>query len=205
MASQLKLFSCISCRSSFKRNSSLLSHLAQAKKCHWVLQQCKAIEAAEIHDYRDLSDGEDDPPGDMDCAMDYDRLDAMADEIMGNVEPEIAVVPNLDNRRAYVEDVPDIDDPPDEAQRGQAEDELDHDYICYREFTGAGKVSRIDGEIHKAFSASGQGGSNIYHPFVSRLDWELGQWANEDGPSEAALNRLLDINGVRFESILLHF
>lgn len=49
-----------------------------------------------------------------------------------------------------------------------------------------------------AFSAYQQklNGDNNYDPFVSKLDWEVAQWAKTCGISSAALTRLLQINGV---------
>lgn len=207
--SHSKPFSCISCGASFSRNGDLSSHLAQAAKCHWVIQKREAIEAAKSHDYRELSDGEDDPPAEMDFTIPYEDMDALADDIMSDVELgdtrntgefDTSASVGPENCRPYIEDIPDIDEPshPDDGDRGRAEDDLDHEYVCYQDYSGAGKVYDAQGHGHEAFSLPGHQKANIYHPFSSQLDWEIARWANEDGPGQAAFTRLLEIDGVRF-------
>ncbi|KZT24914.1 hypothetical protein NEOLEDRAFT_1156454 [Neolentinus lepideus HHB14362 ss-1] len=38
---------------------------------------------------------------------------------------------------------------------------------------------------------------NPYYPFENRLDWEVAQWAIEEGPGQSAFTRLLNIDGVQ--------
>ena len=38
---------------------------------------------------------------------------------------------------------------------------------------------------------------NIYHPFASKLDWEIAQWMVKDGIGHSSFNRLLGIDRVR--------
>ncbi|KIY61062.1 hypothetical protein CYLTODRAFT_405753 [Cylindrobasidium torrendii FP15055 ss-10] len=38
---------------------------------------------------------------------------------------------------------------------------------------------------------------NIYHPFASKLDWEIARWMVSDGIGHSSFNRLLEIEGVR--------
>lgn len=37
---------------------------------------------------------------------------------------------------------------------------------------------------------------NIYHPFATKLDWEIARWMVKDGIGHSSFNRLLDIEGV---------
>lgn len=37
---------------------------------------------------------------------------------------------------------------------------------------------------------------NIYHPFASKMDWEVAKWMVKDGIGHSSFNRLLDIEGV---------
>ncbi|KIY60817.1 hypothetical protein CYLTODRAFT_320396, partial [Cylindrobasidium torrendii FP15055 ss-10] len=37
---------------------------------------------------------------------------------------------------------------------------------------------------------------NIYHPFASKLDWEIARWMVKDGIGHSSFNRLLSIEGV---------
>jgi hypothetical protein len=200
-----KPFSCISCGSSFKRSGDLASHLTQASKCHWVLKKREQIQAAEIPDYREASDQESDPPAESDPSFPYEDIDMLAEDIFNetslNDGPSSPPATNpITSRQVHVEDVPDEDDPHfyDNDARSRMEDELDSEVIYYQEFPNAGKVYRTDGEVHHAYSKTGQHLDNPFHPFKSQLDWEVARWANEDGPGQAAFTRLLNIDGVSY-------
>ncbi|KIY60835.1 hypothetical protein CYLTODRAFT_363653, partial [Cylindrobasidium torrendii FP15055 ss-10] len=39
--------------------------------------------------------------------------------------------------------------------------------------------------------------STLFHPFASKLDWEVAQWMVNDGIAHSSFNRLLNIAGVR--------
>jgi hypothetical protein len=41
------------------------------------------------------------------------------------------------------------------------------------------------------------GSNNDYAPFISRLDWEIAQWAKTHKLSSSAVTKLLEIEGVR--------
>ncbi|KIY61056.1 hypothetical protein CYLTODRAFT_316662, partial [Cylindrobasidium torrendii FP15055 ss-10] len=39
--------------------------------------------------------------------------------------------------------------------------------------------------------------ASLYHPFASKLDWEIARWMVQDGIGHSSFNRLLNIEGVR--------
>lgn len=45
---------------------------------------------------------------------------------------------------------------------------------------------------------------NIYHPFASKLDWDIAKWMVKDGIGHSSFNRLLQIDGVSCSVLLLH-
>ena len=45
-------------------------------------------------------------------------------------------------------------------------------------------------------------GENLYHPFTTRLDWEIARWAKMRGPGSTAVTELLAIKGVSLQFIL---
>lgn len=47
-------------------------------------------------------------------------------------------------------------------------------------------------------------GVNIFHPFVSELDWRVAKWFVDDGPGKSAIDRLMKIDGVSNISALQH-
>ena len=207
-------FLCISCGSSFKRSGDLASHLTQAAKCQWVLKKREQIQAAEIPDYREASDQESDPPMELDPQFPYDDMDVLAEDIFDEESPnegpssQSATNPVTNGQaRVTIEDLPDEDDPNfhDTDAWSRMEDELDSEVVYYQEFPNAGKVYRTDGEVHRAYSkiVTGQHPDNPFHPFASQLDWEIARWANEDGPGQAAFTRLLNIDGVSYQSYRL--
>ncbi|KIY60598.1 hypothetical protein CYLTODRAFT_427819, partial [Cylindrobasidium torrendii FP15055 ss-10] len=40
-------------------------------------------------------------------------------------------------------------------------------------------------------------GGSLYHPFASKLDWDVAQWMVSEGIGHGSFNRLLEIDGVR--------
>ena len=74
----VRLFSCISCSSSFKQSGDLASHITQAAKCQWVLTKCEQIQAAEIPDYQEVSDQELEAPMELDLLFPYKDMDVLA-------------------------------------------------------------------------------------------------------------------------------
>lgn len=204
-------YSCASCFASFARPGHLSSHVQQAAQCRWILQKRENAESAEMQDYRELSDLEDDPPADLEAEMSVDPFDASADgfpEIFENhrlsEEPEPPQVPpspttsNQNDRRASVEDASDKDADDEFHQnntRSQIEDNLDHEEVFYKEFPNAGRILRADGQSHAAYSAA-QYSNRPFYPFSSQMDWEIACWANGDGPGQTAFSKLLNINGV---------
>lgn len=89
----------------------------------------------------------------------------------------------------------------------------------------AGKVIRMEATLHERWRTHFGGGSendlqgveeaagaSAFHPFESRLDWEVACWAIEEGIGHGALDRLLAIPGVsklllinNMQSIQLNF
>ena len=183
----VKPFSCISCGSSFKRSGDLASHLTQAAKCHWVLKKREQIQAAEIPDYREASDQESDPPAESDPFFPYEDMDVLAEDIFNEESPNegqsscYATNPQTNGQtHITVEEMLDEDDPDfyDADARSRMEDELDSEVVYYKDFPNAGKVYRTNGEVHRAYSKTGQHSDNPFHPFCesTRLgDCSLGK------------------------------
>jgi hypothetical protein len=89
----------------------------------------------------------------------------------------------------------------------------------------AGKVIRMEATLHEKWRTHFAGesenelqgveeaaGASAFHPFESRLDWEVACWAIEEGIGHGALDRLLAIPGVsklllinNMQSIQLNF
>jgi hypothetical protein len=141
-----KPFSCISCGSTFKRNGDLASHLTQATKCHWVIENCEQIQAAEMPDFRELSDHEDDPPAEPELLVPYESMDIFADDIFDEQPDERPSLDDMDqptssatngsDQQVRVKNVSDDEDHEFHDNDGHAriEDELDQDYIFFKTF-----------------------------------------------------------------------
>jgi len=75
----------------------------------------------------------------------------------------------------------------------------------------AGKVIRMEKTIHERWrNHFGVQNENVeeeetgaFHPFESKLDWEIACWAIEEGIGHGALDRLLAIPGVSLIQALL--
>lgn len=72
----------------------------------------------------------------------------------------------------------------------------------------AGKVIRMNAMLHERWQKQFDVRENeeeeqgAFHPFESRLDWEVACWAIEEGIGHGALDRLLAIPGVSCQIIL---
>lgn len=112
-------YSCISCGASFKRSGNLASHQTQATNCKWVIEQRKQVEAAEMPDYREISDQEDDPEllSDLDFELSapLNYMDMTPDDFfdMPNEESDVLYATGNQNQCARVEHAPDLDDDED--------------------------------------------------------------------------------------------
>ncbi|KAJ8496669.1 hypothetical protein ONZ45_g12368 [Pleurotus djamor] len=94
----------------------------------------------------------------------------------------------------------DIDDTPPMRLRGGAEVELQNKpFVVKFPDQNAGRVySRTlnGGHTNEAYTTLSGGGENLYHPFASKIDWEVAHWAKTRGPSSTAFTDLMQIEGV---------
>lgn len=142
--------------------------------------------------------------------LDSDDSDSDSEASFGSTGPEIELQrpnapvdvglddsfpdPEVNNNPPQVHALrpPHTSPPPEESQRPQ--------YHILHYGNGAG-LPLPDVDEHqssnKAYEGHMKGGSNIYHPFASQLEWEFARWAKFRGPTSSAVSDLLAIDGVR--------
>lgn len=181
---------CVSCLKDFKSSAGLESHLRQAARCHWVLEERAELRPAVVPDYRPSSsknifpsapslpqsndDPERDPANDVFAA--FDDVDGPEDQ------PEVP-----------------SDTLHDHDHRARVEDALDdEDNIYVETITDAGKVHRVEEKIHSAYAKlkAASSDAGLYAPFKDVVDYEVARWHTEEGPGSNAFTRLLEIPGV---------
>ncbi|KAF7799078.1 hypothetical protein EIP86_010308 [Pleurotus ostreatoroseus] len=192
---------CHSCRKAFSRVGDLNSHLRQKKECQWLLKlrQPERTLSPPPRDYADGSDHEDDPP--LLSFDDIAMLDAGAGEnsaaadegediLMGEGEDEAEDVPAAQTSGIRS----------DRAHRATVEEELEDDEDTYvQEFPGAAKIVGWDEKVRAEYEARGATNANSenpWHPFSSKLEWDIAEWAKESDTGDNSLTRLLTIPGV---------
>lgn len=60
-----------------------------------------------------------------------------------------------------------------------------------------GKIIRHDAPRDAAYQTFVSGGSNVWAPFISEVDWKVAKWAKLRGTGSTAFSELLAIDGVR--------
>lgn len=181
---------CRSCLRLFKRAGDLSNHYTQNKRCNWVLHQHNSDPPNTIIDYGAPDDYEDDPPS-FDEASEPDAMDIVNDAAY-------FVAPASPVTRNHPSTPPAPLQPPQplQSKRARVEDCLDEDAEVRELFPGSGKVYGRDLTVHEAYLAKAGLTNGIYGPFVSKLDFNVGQWAKQSKIPDNSLTRLLAIPGV---------
>ncbi len=180
---------CRVCYKTFREERFLLSHQRQFAYCRNAL----ALLAATLRTQQDAFVGMDgfdetapDPPtvdsddGD-DPALDLDEL--LDDLYIDLVPPPMPLVqPQTTTPVA----------PPHPPLRSPtAESENIERYF------GAASVVREEAPVMVRWAQRHGHADNPYHPFNSKVDWDMGRWAKQEGPGATSLDRLLGFNSVR--------
>lgn len=150
-------------------------------------------------DYRELSDQEDDPEGDIEMFDGSLDLDAFAGELFADhlSENELSPSTGVSGDAISVDEDSDIESQlPSSEDCAQTENDLDSTDIFFNDFSGAGKVYAENGAAHVAYLTNESHLNNPYYPFISKMEWEIAQWANNEGPTQTAFSNLLKIQGV---------
>lgn len=170
----------------------MLSHQRQFRYCRDLIasellnDHLHALNTAQA-DIHDTDNTEPDPPhawddpdGENDPAVD---LDAMLEDF-------VVALPRLQLPSSN----PPGDPPPPVPATSRTEPEVPVDIDV---FPGAGNVIREDTPIMHRWAKRHGHVDNPYHPFKSKVDWEIGRWAKQEGPGASALDRLLKFDSVR--------
>ncbi|GJE91567.1 hypothetical protein PsYK624_077170 [Phanerochaete sordida] len=187
-----KVYACPSCNKRFKREGGLNSHITQ--KCPWVRQAREAIPPARLPNFNDPEDFEDDPHGldgdpigDEDVSMEHE-VDMEDASTLAGPAPSYTI-PSIDSEPSHFVD---------RSRRARIEECLEDDPEVVVRFDGAAKVYGWSDSAYETYRKKAAAGDedNLYHPFASRLDWEVAKWAKESRTGDNALTRLLGIPGV---------
>lgn len=182
-----KPFTCSGCFSKFRLIGHLRSHQRQSKGCSDELDvldaELPAFDSVAFDDFDDLAP---DPAG-LDNEDGFDDLyDGLMDEF--RAKNVIASTPEPSGSSSL---------PPKAAQsQTLAPPAAMSNDIVIDVFSGAGKVIRKEASAYDRWCKEYGSTYNPYHPFKSKLDWEVARWAKQEGPGASALDRLLKFDSV---------
>lgn len=191
--SEERPFPCKSCLRHFKRAGDLSNHYTQNKRCNWVLYQHNSDPPDTIIDYGTPDDYEDDPPS-FDEASEPDTMDIDTDAAHF-IAPASLVTRNRPSAPSVPSQPPQAS-PNKQSRRECVEDCLDEDAEVRELFPGSGKVYGRDSTVHETYLAKAGRTNGIYSPFISKFDFNVGQWAKQSKILDNSLTRLLAIPGV---------
>ncbi|KAG0700528.1 hypothetical protein DFH29DRAFT_983054 [Suillus ampliporus] len=110
-------------------------------------------------------------------------------------EPEI----NVNNQNIPMDEEGNADVHRQRTRRHEAELPLHHHhgpYVASFHFTDAGKFESDQNGYQSYGDKMSQGGSCVWAPFISHIDYEVARWAKLRGQGSTAFSDLLDIEGV---------
>ncbi|KAI0311688.1 hypothetical protein OF83DRAFT_1177336 [Amylostereum chailletii] len=80
---------------------------------------------------------------------------------------------------------------------GRAGEAIGQNQGAHNKYEDSLRGGRSDGELNDTGGGENEDGLPIWHPFASKMDWEVARWAKLRGPSSTALSELLSIEGLR--------
>lgn len=179
---------CVHCRRSFKRAQGVASHISQSPYC---LKRENELVAQLMQDAP--------PPPPLDDFESYEPdpdPDAVDDPALDDALYDMYVATHAASSRDRPPS-PMPPPPPSGNPKPVPRATAPTSDIVVDQFKGAANVVRVEESIAKEWSARRTPtDDNPYYPFKSKLDWEVGRWAKEEGPSASALDRLLQFEGV---------
>lgn len=205
---------CPACEKPFRTEQGLNAHLAAARSCSWY-RRGKLADLQPFNDDVDLLDSDDTPPQQPQKDIppgqaiqyfdEYEPLYFFPDEEEDVILEGVAGPgPSTSaNRRGVYHRV--LDDEDDE--RVEEIHPLAGRVIAMNAELVAkwklrcGENADTDGDVE--MGDVNENAPNPYAPFASELDWKVARWAVKDSSGHNALNRLLEIPGVRF--IFTHY
>lgn len=202
-------FVCPACEKPFRTEQGLNSHMTTARSCSWY-RRGKLADLQPFEDNDDiLLDSDDTPPKQIQRDIppgqaiqyfdEYEPLYFFPDEeedvvLEGVAGPGPSTSANHHGVHHQV-----LDD--DDDERVEEIHPLAGKVIAMNEDLVAkwrlrcGGNADVDGDVE--MGDVDENAPNPYAPFASELDWKVARWAVKDSPGHNALNRLLEIPGVR--------
>ncbi|KAG8942638.1 hypothetical protein FRC03_002974 [Tulasnella sp. 419] len=165
---------CPTCLQVFRKSRFLSSHVRQSLNCQWDfinssdsgVGEMSSDDTTDHQSKEDESDIEDLEYTPVDDETNFQ--DAL--NLTTPIEPEI-----VDPKIAYAN-----------AKKGKAQIEAEQPAIVKEVYKGAGKVKEVDQTAYDAWKAQ-RDSTNPYRPFKNKLDWEVGKWAKQNGPTSTAV------------------
>lgn len=181
---------CTQCTKVFKKHGSLMSHQTQKESCRLALARAALADrdlnaealpigfSSAMDDFETL---EEDPPQ-------FDGpppLDREVEEIMDDIYTTFEMARPPRSAEPPAAEVPIAPQPP------QPSPKTSLPAIIIDTFDDAGQVLHKEQGTYERWVKKHGCVDNPYHPFTSKLEWEVARWAKLEGPGAAALDRLL--------------
>lgn len=179
-------YHCPHCCRGFKAQGHLASHIRRSEYCRKWDELATPEGSMPPLIFDDFDDTSPDPPSEDEIGHDEDAIKEILDNFYaatGRAAREPTPAPPSEDPPPHVRHVT---SPP----KHTSNDNIDV-------FTTAGKVLQQDSSINDRWMKRHGHLDNPYYPFKSKLDWEIGRWAKEEGPGASAVDRLLKSEAVR--------
>ncbi len=90
------------------------------------------------------------------------------------------------------------------SHRATVEEVLDEGEPIREAYPGAARIIRWDPEVHRLYEEGANGVENPWHPFATKMEWEIAKWAKESNTEDSTLNKLLTIPGASGKTSSTH-
>lgn len=185
----IRTFACRHCSKSFKTNQGFMSHLTQKPLCRNALAEYDAAHPPPpLPPLDDFDMDIDDPPEwESNDAFDHELGDDLdtgfnAFDVFMPPDPLLEVEPPVASPQPQPP-------PPPRAHIPNINDTFDS-------FKKAGRILREEEGTFKRWAREHGDPNNPYHPFKSKLEWDIARWAKLEGPGASSFDRLMAFDSV---------
>lgn len=197
---------CESCFKGFRTEGDRSSHVSQAIKCRYLLDKPIDSDDETTSHQGDIDDFDEDPnlsAGEWTPEDPFD-VEEMGHDFVFHEAAQPSPSPSTNTPTARPSHRPTASATADSSEAPQtplpnrraAQFMADTPPQAKTIFPSAGKVLENHEAHYKSYTKKHGHRSNPYHPFHSKLEWEIARWAKDQGPGANAMTKLLAIPGV---------
>lgn len=185
----IRQLQCVHCLATFKKAGALLSHQRQHAYCRDYFDElAKNFRKTHIIDNQDDFDSTNPDPPQVEPGMEVDEsfvnLNTLFDAAVASLGQRALLAPLVCDATPQPPRLPTMLSAPLKS-------------TTINTFPGAGHVICEEVPIYESWRRNHPNPSNNpYHPFKSKLKWDISRWAKQEGPGATSLDHLLKFDSV---------